>query len=945
MHDRKIYSPLLVGFDFVVLVLRGLRSRPSLTMLNLFGIVLAIGLVSNASFFAQAVDRTILNQELNALSRQTGRPPFSMRVYYFPSSRAPFSIVNAEEASKHVAGSLSSEIGLPLNHLGVQVESGGLMLQALAEDTRYSESGSFLGTVNITYIDGIEDKLTTVHGDPFNASGESAADLLDVWMHRHLAERMGLDPGEIFQLALNVRQPIVNVRIAGVWQSNNPTEEFWFKNPDTTLREALLVRRADYIRHIEPALASKTRLASWHLILNDGGLNPSYAQQYVEGFERGMGIIERFLPGARLDVSPLNPLRSFVQRQTTLTTLLLSFNVPALAFLLYFLGLISLIVARRQRREISILVSRGMSRMVVLWMILVEQIALFILALPLGIASGMGLAWLMGYTESFLSFTQRDVLPVSLQGLDLRLVGAALGVVLLARLLTALGMAGYSVVQQERTHARSTQPAFWQRHYIDLILILPTAYIYRQLSIKGTFATVVDGQSSDIFQDPLLILTPVLFVVTAALLSMRLFPLLMTLLDWLAERSPWITPHLVLRQLARHTADYTAPLLLVIVLLAMGIYTVSMAASLDQWLVDRIYYQVGADIRFMPVIPNDSGSGEPVVVPPETFARIPGVAATARVGDYPMQVNIGGGRPIRGRFMAVDRLDFPEVLWFRSDFAGESVGALMNRLALAPENILVSQRFLNENVFEFGDSVSLRVTLDSGIQVERSFTIAGVYNYFPTVYDADLVMVGNLEPLFFELGAEFPHHIWLRLEPDAPSNAFFNALTAMNLAPAFKQDALTSVQVEQARLERVGIFGTLSVGFLAAALMAALAMLVHGFASLQERIYQFGVLRAMGLGQRQVLLQVIQEYAFLTIYCALGGLAIGILTTELFIPFFRITGDATLPLPPLIPIIVQEQIIGLTLFFVTALIIVEIVVVTQGLRQRIFETLRLGNPG
>jgi hypothetical protein len=92
-------------------------------------------------------------------------------------------------------------------------------------------------------------------------------------------------------------------------------------------------------------------------------------------------------------------------------------------------------------------------------------------------------------------------------------------------------------------------------------------------------------------------------------------------------------------------------------------------------------------------------------------------------------------------------------------------------------------------------------------------------------------------------------------------------------------------------------------------------------------------------------LQVIQEYAFLTIYCALGGLAIGILTTELFIPFFRITGDATLPLPPLIPIIVQEQIIGLTLFFVTALIIVEIVVVTQGLRQRIFETLRLGNPG
>ena len=40
--------------------------------------------------------------------------------------------------------------------------------------------------------------------------------------------------------------------------------------------------------------------------------------------------------------------------------------------------------------------------------------------------------------------------------------------------------------------------------------------------------------------------------------------------------------------------------LLVIVSLALGVYTLSMAASLDKWLVDRMYYRVGTDLTFTP---------------------------------------------------------------------------------------------------------------------------------------------------------------------------------------------------------------------------------------------------------------------------------------------------------------------------------------------------------
>ena len=100
----------------------------------------------------------------------------------------------------------------------------------------------------------------------------------------------------------------------------------------------------------------------------------------------------------------------------------------------------------------------------------------------------------------------------------------------------------------------------------------------------------------DLYQDPLLILVPGLFIITFALIAMRFFPLLMRLFDLVARRVKWLPGYLALRQLGRQSHAYINPLLLVIVSLALGVYTLSMAASMDRWLEDRVYHQVGADL-------------------------------------------------------------------------------------------------------------------------------------------------------------------------------------------------------------------------------------------------------------------------------------------------------------------------------------------------------------
>lgn len=932
--------------DHLELAVRRLASRPGLAVVYLFGLILAIGLLTSAAFFAQAVDRVILSQELADLSQTTGRIPFSMRVYILPSARRPIDMVGAERVGASIAGTLSSEIGLPVAHAGLQVHSPGMMLLPRPDDTRYESNDSFLKPIHLVYVADVADKLETVAGDPF--SEEARPDTLDVWMHASLAEEMGVQVGERYDVAINLSQPRQRIFVRGLWRTIDPTDSFWFSDPDASLRDGLLVSRQSYIERVAPLLPAKSGFVAWHIILDDSAINPAYASDYAFGFERGMTVVNQYMPGARLDVSPLEPLKEFVLRQSGLTNVLLGFNIPAFAFLLYFLVLMSSTIAHWQQWENALLAGRGMGARGLLGLILVEQIVLLGLALPIGMAFGIVLARLMGYTESFLVFTARSPLPVSWQGLNLALVALVAAASLATRLGLVLLRRRHSLVVQAREHARPLRAPWWQRAYLDFLLLVVTIYAHDRLSARGTLVARALDSPDEFMRDPLLVLVPALFIVTAGLLVMRLFPWIMRVLDWTAGRTRWLPLHLALRQLSRAGASYVTPLLLVVVALALGIYVRSLAASLDQWLIDRVYFRTGGDGNFLPtVLPEegeevDAAALGAFVPPPGEFARFPGVKAATRMGRYSIRINAADGGQIDGVMLAIDRVDFPQVAWFRQDFAREPLGALMNRLAAAPENILVAQEFLMANGLHIGDRLDIRVGLEQGIAITSQFVIAGIYTYFPTVESGAIGVVANLDHLFTQAGATFPHRIWLSLDEGASSEELKQALFRQGIVAADYQDAPALIAAEQARMERVGIFGTLTTGFLAATAVAVIGFLVHSYASLSDRLYQFAVLRAAGLEKRQIIVQVVLEYGFVTLYGGIAGALIGMGAAQFFAPFFRIPDVAGAPLPPLIPLIAERESIRLALVFVVVMIAVELAVIARAFGKRIFQVLRMG---
>jgi putative ABC transport system permease protein len=976
------------------IALTRLRSRLGLTLLSLAGVTLAVALVVSIPVFSVGISFVMLQEELGAAGRdmiahKAPRPPYSIRFLVQPRNEYELPVDHTAVLESFIAETIAAQTGLPVLGSHRQMESQGLLVRQWVElpgqKARYQTV--FQGT-RLVVIPDAEPHLATIDGRPMSegAPGEP----LELWIHHTSAKygvddgTLGLRPGVQYQL-YDARTKIeIPIEIAGSWAAADPLDTFWPADPDHELRQALLVRESDYRALLEPVFERQLRQASWHVVLDHDQLTPENVRRHAEGLRSAKQDVEMRLAAGSTESAPktdsplLDALDAALKRQYDLTILMFALSVPIFAFLLYFMSLISSIAIRWQQRETAIMVSRGMRRGQLLRVTLYEALILMLAGVPLGTLLGQQLAQAMGYTASFLRFDWRPPLPVSSSAANVPLLVAALSALLVARIWPLLRSAGTSVVAHERGRARAARKPLWQRFYLDFLLILPVTYAVRQLHRTGTLLpslgaeqaakglagplqiaaptveTATAFQSSP--QDPLLFLAPALFALLLSLLLVRLFPLLMRLGDSLSALGRRPASYLAFRQLSRRSSQYASALLLVIAALALGGFMASLAASMDHWLVDQVYYDIGSDVlveqMYNPTylvdatVPQDGAW----MLPPSTYHSIPGVVHAARAGLYPASIHMSSYEIIRGTYIGVDRLDLPQVLAYRPDFASEPLGTLMNRLAAHPDGVLVSERFLYDHNLAVGDAIPIVVTLvdlfDKETILRGEFYVAGTYRHFPTVYEhheQEPAVIGNLDYLYNQVGGPELHDIWLKTAPDADPKVLRQGVAALKVYVRHWRDARATLTTQFAQPERVGTLGTLALGFLAAAILSGIGLLIYNYASLQERLFRFSILRAVGLTRRQIVIQVALEYVLVMVYGVAGGTGIGVWAALWFVPYFQAAEAGALRPPPMLPTIAWGDIGTICAAFAGVLILAQITLLLAALRKGVFQSLRLGD--
>jgi putative ABC transport system permease protein len=202
--------------------------------------------------------------------------------------------------------------------------------------------------------------------------------------------------------------------------------------------------------------------------------------------------------------------------------------------------------------------------------------------------------------------------------------------------------------------------------------------------------------------------------------------------------------------------------------------------------------------------------------------------------------------------------------------------------------------------------------------------------------------VGNLDALFAQIGGEMPYEVWLETEGEPDATGLNQALRERGLFRWSWKEPYQQIFTEQLRPERQGVFGLLSVGYIAAALLTVLGFFMYALFSLRQRLITMGILRAVGLSQRHMTFFVALELAFLILSGLTLGTGLGVLVSRQFIPFLQIETNAADLVPPYLVEIAWPAVIQVYILFALLFIVALVMLVIILGHMKIFQAIKLG---
>lgn len=955
-------------------IARRVSAQPFLLFVVWLGFTMAVALTVSIPVYAESAGYRLLITSISENQQPGTRlPPFALIYKFGGASTRPVSYEQWQFADNAMRN---------LPAYGIDLPSPPLVRYGASEklEIRFPDSKPTTPSVvraRIGFLSDIEQHIRISSGNMPNVWDGTGP--IEVLVAQSTSDKNTILLDDVFlaqkrggRYALEA-----NVKIVGIWQPRNDNDLYWF-TPAAAYSDVFFVPEQTWQLLVNRPPAEFVEQAGWYAAYDGSGVQSSNTQQITAGITTVTSEMSQLLPGVDLFRSPLTPLEQQQTEVRQLTVTLLLFGVPLISLLLAFVWQIAGLLVARQELEIAVLRSRGVTRLQLLGMSVIEGGMIALFALLAGIPLSLLVARAIGLTQSFLRFGELNIPEPQLLNQSWIHGGLIAAFAIPAITIPALRLTRNSIVTLRQSQARQNLPPWIERYFIDILLFIPAWYGYQQLAVGGSIAVPGlenEGGLDDPFRNPLLLLAPALFIGASTLLAIRLFPRTVTLIARLVQRTSGIVGISALRQLARNPGSLRGPTLLLILTISLATFTASMARTLDQYSIDRANYRSGADYRLLPStmigtsvdiagdIPNlpdpdllmgrtqlssTTGEQSPIVsleylyVPISDFAQIEGIQAATLIAPSKIDMTINGAAK-SGVMYAIDPTTFASVVadTWRPDYANQSLGEIINSMNVNIDDAIISQRLADELNITIGDR--FEVVVDSlGSRKSVSVVVANIISYMPTLYnEGPYFVLTNYEHITNELGGRYMYEIWLRGDGSesiqaVQALAFRNSLRVLPYTPT----AFVSAEILQP--QRQGLFGLLSIGFVATGIMSMIGMLAYILLTLRKRSVEFGVLRAIGISQTSLRLTLALEQLITIGFSTMLGLSIGAITSALYLPFLKVSQGVYPETPPFMVVFagLDTGLIALASMILMGLIIALELYVIQ--RMRIGEAVKLG---
>ncbi|MFC5529482.1 ABC transporter permease [Cohnella yongneupensis] len=908
------------------MILRKMANNKWLQLNLWFGLTVCVALFSSMPLYSDAIMQRTLIKELQQMQTESAVYPGFIRVSTSnSSSMMDKKTVETIERADQFARSIPGRMGL--DALSFYQQRFTQLMKVYGADASELEKKQQKTAGAIKSLSGMENRVHLIDG---RMPVDRTDGIFEALVTQDFLLKAKRDLGEeLVAETTDGKQDKFRVIPVGIIETDPKADPYlpYLTNEDS---DGFLIPFTQFER--EFMKGGKTRVAEmeWRYALNYEQMKVGSVDQYIQADKD----IRRYFKGrvgvAEFEIPSSMTISSFQGKQSKLDVMLLSLYCPVMLMLAFYLYMAANLIIERQKTDISVLRSRGASRLQIMTAYTMESLLLGLGALAVGPFLGVQFTKGLGAANGFLEFVNRSALPVSLTSSAYKVAAIAVCGAIVLILIPAFLATRVSIVGQKQQMARLTKMSFWHKSGLDIILVSLAVYLLHNFNNRQEDLKRLALDSDALQVDPLLFLMPALFALGGGLLVLRVYPWFIRLVFWAGRR--WWSPALyhTLIQISRSSGQYLTIKVFLIMTVATGLFSANAARTINDNMESKIKYAVGSEIALTTRWENDAplpstfNQGQPsqtdaavsteakrvqYTEPPfEPYQKLEGVETAAKVFKKEKArfstKNTSGSTTLFG----IDTMSFGKTAWMKNGLLDYHINSYLNLIAPDPKAVLISRSLADTAKVKPGDPI--RVSWD-GLD-QSQFTVYGIIDYWPSwnplpsasdgndeKTEQPKLIVGHLATIQNRLAVE-PYEVWLKLKDGVSNQMIYDQLTENKLPVTGFRDAKQQLVESKNDPFRMAINGVMTLGFVISMLISFFGFLLFWVLTLSGRTLQYGVLRAMGIPFIQIIGMLISEQLLTSGAAVVIGVIIGNLISEMFVPLFEMSFSTLDQVPPFV---------------------------------------------
>ncbi len=884
-----------------------LMNKRWLILCILIGNILMVGIASCNPMYTKAALQKMLTKEMNAYLETNNVYPGTVAV------DAKLSNKRLEQYSSAyfdnyltVQEKIQELYGMkPMEAITIYANSNGQT--AKFETFRGNGNASF--DVKLASISNLPEHVELISGEMYKTEPDSEG-IIDCIVNERVYLSSNMVIGDVIRMTsfTDVNGDPVRIRVVGVFRAANTQDSFWVKDP-LSYDEEYFIDQDIYEKMFLTGQVCGNITARWYTLYDYTDIEVAQVEHMLEVDDR---LAEDYLSRELYHSSSMyhEIFEEFLEDAAKVSTTMWILQVPILVLLAVFIFMVSNQVLTIEQSEIAMLKSRGVSKRQLIMTYLIQATILAGIALIIGIPFGYLLCHLFGSTNAFLEFVGRRAMDVRITGTAILYAAIAAVVSILIMTLPVLRYAKFSIVEQKSNRRKKNKP-MWQRMFLDFALFAVACYGFYNFNSQKDL--LIEKVAAGEALDPMLFLSASLFILSCAIVFLRVIPLLAFLIFRIGRKIWKPAGYASFLQITRDIRKQSFITVFLVLTIALGIFNANIARTVNENEELRLRYDDGADLvvqeawlsnkaavklGYADELIYQEADFEKYELLAEQHSEITSMAKVIRENNA--QVYVGGETLNNCMFMAIHTYDFGHTAWMPEGYTEEHWFHYLNALSQNPEGCIISSNLASLMELSVGDSISLYRTNEMNQGMGRkTLMITAIVDYWPCyenkvkavgedgveTYLDQYLVVANMEDILRDYPLT-PYEIWFEIEG---STDFFYDWAEENKVSF---SSFTDASADIISLKNDPYFqvtnGMLTITFIVVLVLCAIGFLIYWITSIRSRELIFGIYRAMGMSMGEIILMLVNEHIFGSLLPIAFGAGVGYVASKMFIPLIQI---------------------------------------------------------